>query len=96
MMKSKEPQSTMSTEGENAGGPLFPKLRERIRQRREERQRQRQRGLGGKDTSSTGVTFEEYIEEGGATKSRPENQVVNQPLTREQKRVLRRRKKQGL
>ena len=91
-MKSKEPQSTMSIEGENVGGPLFPKLREKIRQRREERQR----GLGGKEASSTGVTFEEYIEEGGATKSRPENQVVNQPLTREQKRALRRRKKQGL
>ena len=90
-MKGKEPQSTMSTDGENVGGPLFPKLREKIRQRREERQR----GLGGKDTESTGRTFEEYIEEGGATKSRPENQVANQPLNRAQRRALKRRKKGG-
>ena len=73
MMKSKEPQSTMSTDGENGGGP---------------KKRKSVRGLTtkveGKTTRRSNEPkedFEMYIEEGGATRVRPENQV---PITTKQ------------
>lgn len=86
-MKRKEPESTMSTDGEPGGG-LFPKAKKRRQERkanrkanREERRAERGRGEISNQTATTRRSednkedFEMYIEEGGATTSRPENEM---------------------
>lgn len=79
-LKIVEPESTMSTDGEPRGRGLFPKLREKRRQRKEERARAEE----GNDAVTTRRSddskenFDMYMEEGGATQSRPENQM---PIT---------------
>ena len=96
-MKSMEPESTMSTDGENGDGGLFPKLSERRQQRKEERGI-RKRGVDATTTRRSDdpqKDFEMFIDEGGAAISRPENRVGGQELTRKQRRALRRRKKGG-
>lgn len=76
-MKSMEPESTMSTDGESGGGGLFPKLREKRQQRRAARGLNK-KGTDAETTRRSDVPqedFEMYIEEGGATTSRPDNEV---------------------
>ena len=76
-MKIKEPESTMSTDGEPGGKGLFPKLRAKRQQRKEERARAEE----GSDAVTTRRSndpqedFEMYIEQGGATTSRPDNEM---------------------
>tara|TARA_R100000734_G_C3236196_1_gene42406 strand:+ start:130 stop:594 length:465 start_codon:yes stop_codon:yes gene_type:complete len=80
-MKSKEPESTMSTDGEDGVRPLFPKLAKKRKEKKAKREeRKAERGLGEK-SSETVITrrskedeedFRIFHEEEGGAPVRPE------------------------
>jgi hypothetical protein len=72
-LKIVEPESTMSTNGENGGGPKKRKSVRGVTSRVE--------GKTTRRSNEPKEDFEMYIEEGGATQVRPENQI---PITTRQ------------
>jgi len=100
-MKSKEPESTMSTDGEPGGG-LFPKAKKRRQERRANREERRAERGRGETSNQTVITrrskddkedFRIFHEEEGGAPVRPESYETR--MTRRGLRDRIRRIRQG-